>query len=268
MEQDYSMETPFQSWLTWPNSLVPFLCWKSRKGTRRRLGGRTDTEQTARRERPHLPQEGRHSGLRPADPERSTGPGRRRGPDAAACPCRPHPVVPAEGFLRELRGSLRLKEAAFERLQGAARPRPGHPDSGAAPRRRPRGERKRAAWSSRRALSGAATLSTAPARRRRAGRGRRASRVRPRVPRDLCQRPAGALLGAWPLHPRDRLIRKHVADPVTTTALWAARSWGRCSCLGLGSEAAGRGRGRSNKPPTWMQGKDRAPGTRLPEYEA
>ena len=112
------MKTPFQSWLTWPHSLVPFPCWKSWKGMRRRLGGRAVTEQTARRERPHLPQEVWHSGLRPADPERSTEPGRRRGPGAAACPCRPHPVVPAEGFLREPEGHATPEKGGLQEAAG------------------------------------------------------------------------------------------------------------------------------------------------------
>ena len=52
--------------------------------------------------------------------ESSTEPGRRRGPDAAPCPCRPHPVVPAEGFLREPEGHATpekggLREAAGRR---------------------------------------------------------------------------------------------------------------------------------------------------------
>lgn len=261
MEQDHSMETPFQSWLTWPSSLVPFLCWKSRK----EWGGDWEGEQTQKKLHGGSGHT-LHSGLRPADPERSTEPGRRRGPDAAACPCRPHPVVPAEAFLRELRGSLPLKEAAFERLQGAVRLRPGHPASGGGPRRHPRGER---APLEAHGAPSAARQRSAPSRREAAGRGEAGSLTwATSCAAWRASAAPGALLGAWPLHPRDRLIRKRVADAATTTALWTARPWGRCSCLGLGSAAAGRGRGRPNKPATWMQGKDRAPGTRLPEYEA
>lgn len=238
MEQDHSMETPFQSWLTWPSSLVPFLCWKSRKGMRRRLGGWTDTEETARRERPHFAQRPQASGPRTFHGAGAPTRAGRCGLSLPPTPRRPRRGLPAraEGLATPQRGGLR--EAAGRREAEAWAPGQRWCPASAPARG------KGAAWSSRRALGGAATLSTEPARGRWAGRGRQ-PHVGDLVCRVTCASAApGALLGAWPLHPRDRLIRKHVADAATTTALWTARSWGRCSCLGLGSAAAGRGRGR------------------------
>ena len=225
------MKTPFQSCS--PDLIPWFLSrvGKARKESGGDWEGEQTTEQTARRERPHLPQEVWHSGLRPADPERSTEPGRRRGPDAAPCPCRPHPVVPAEGFLHEPEGHATpekggLREAAGRREAEAwAAVQLGCFKLTACPQRRGNAQDRAGA----RALESgrAASLTCATSCAAWPGPGPR------RAP----------ALGAWPLHPRDRLIWKHVADPMTTTALWTARSWGLCRWLGLGSEAAGWGRG-------------------------
>lgn len=167
MEQDHSMETPFQSWLTWPSSLVPFLCWKSRKGMRRRLGGRTDTEETARRERPHLAQRPQASG--PSTFHGAGAPTRagRCGLSLPPTPRRPRRGLPAraEGLATPERGGLR--EAAGRREAEAWAP----------------GQR----WcpASAPAWGKGAARSSRRARGRWAGRGRRASRGRPRVPRDV-----------------------------------------------------------------------------------
>ena len=151
--------------LAWPNSLVSFSWWKSQEGMRRQ---RHRTNRT--RGRPHLPQEGRHSG-RP----QASGHGTFHGAEAPSRtgPYRPVPAAhthgPRRGLPARAWGTLHLKEAAFERLQGAVRP-----CSCVARRRHPRGERKGAALSLRRALSGAAPLRTTPTLGRWASRGRRA----------------------------------------------------------------------------------------------
>ena len=214
------MKTPFQSWLTWPNSLVPFPCWKSPKGIRRRLGERTDnrancTAGAATLTTGSLTQRPQASG-----PKVPRSQGAVEGRTLRPVPAAHTPSSPRRASCASRRDTLHLKKAAFERLQGAVRLRPGQPYSWAAS-------------SSRRALSGAATLRTEPAQGRWTAGGLRASHVRPRVPRDLGQSRAG----------RPRWGRGHF----TRVTGWFGSTWQTpwprqpCGPRGLGVSAGGWG---------------------------
>jgi len=172
------MKTPFQSCSP---DLIPWFLSRVGKA-RKESGGDWEGEQTQSKlhggsgHTYHRKFDTAASGQRTQNVPRSQG--AVEGRTLRPVPAAHTPSSPQRASCTSRRDTLHLKKAAFERLQGAVRLRPGQPYSWAAS-------------SSRRALSGAATLRTEPAQGRWTAGGLRASRVRPRVPRDLGQGRAG-----------------------------------------------------------------------------